>query len=118
MIVECEKSNSIIQHVWKQSLPETKIPVSWDNSTVNGYNYNQDRPGWAGLDFNKAEFLENGEDPYLRVSWDHPEDRAAGIMSGSLFRVRPRKYRRFERAELIDGVWHWVYRHKKSPKRV
>ncbi len=69
---------------------ETRRPIAWSNSLVNGEGF--PKRLWVGLDFDRA-WVDPGpspagnEGPYLKVPFQHPDDSTDG---GLVYRVYPR----------------------------
>lgn len=80
---------------------QTRRVVKASNSTVLGSRVRASSPAWAGLRFDEARVRTRStlmmavagaaapHDLHLDVPWDHPEDRARGLDSGCIYRVRP-----------------------------
>lgn len=82
----------------------TRLPVSPETCTVNGYRVKPTDTSWTGLDLANAEPRTQSTmmlavvgsddappDIHLNVPWCHPEDRANGAPADDcIYRVRPR----------------------------
>jgi len=91
------------------------LPVTLNNSTVNGGSWARHHPEtWARLDFTRAWIDPGlGDGPYLKVPYaaecplEHGRD-TIDHCDGVVYRVRPADTLGARYPERRDGVWRWM----------